>query len=213
VWSCDAATGNEYGLLFKILGLDKYDHQTGIDTYVDEGKLDTYDPAITVAMPTHTQKRLEEEWERTHTYWYIQKGFLKGVTVNMCDTLNEQFYLQLKHCHLVYHNITPFQILEHLNTIWCPLDIQLKKKLKDAYFAKWDSPKHLTAFGKQLDNDQNVLICSDITISDEDNLQFYLKQIYDSNMFDKAKTMEWENKPIPFKSGYKQAKRHFKLLV
>jgi hypothetical protein len=89
----------------------------------------------------------------------------------------------------------------------------LKKKPKDAYFAKWDSHEHLTAFGKQLDNNQNALIWSDITISDVDKLQFYLEQIYDSNLFDKAKMMEWERKPTPIKSDYNQAKRHFKLLV
>jgi hypothetical protein len=66
-WSCNAATGDEYGLLVEILGLNKYDHQTGIDTYVDEGKRDIYDPAITVPTPTHMRKRLEEEWERTRT--------------------------------------------------------------------------------------------------------------------------------------------------
>ncbi len=34
----------------------------------------------------------------------------------------------------------------------------LAKKLKNAYFAKWDSNEHLTAFGKRLDDDQNMLI-------------------------------------------------------
>jgi hypothetical protein len=215
-WSCDAVTGDEYGLFAKILGLNKYDHQTGIDTYVEEAKPDTYDLAITVATPTHTQKCLEEEWERTQTCYYIWKGFLKGVTVNMRDALDKQFYLQLKHCHLAYHNITPFQLLELLNTIWCFLNVQSKKKLKDAYcFAKWDSHEHLTTFGKRLDNNQNALIWSDITISDKDKLQFYLEQIYDydSNLFDKAKMMEWESKPTPIKSNYNQAKRHFELLV
>jgi hypothetical protein len=155
-WSCDAVTGDEYGLLAKILGLDEYDHQTGIDTYVDETEPDTYDPAITVTTPTHTRKRLEEEWERTRTCWYIWKGFLKGVTANMRNALDKQFYSQLKHHHLAYRNITPFQLLEHLNTIWCPLNVQSKKKLKDAYVVKWDSHEHLTALGKRLDNDQNA---------------------------------------------------------
>ncbi len=117
----------------------------------------------------------------------------------MRDALDKQFYLQLKHRHLAYRNITPFQILEHLNTIWCPLNLQSKKKLKDAYFAKWDSPKHLTAFGKRIDNNKNVLICSDITISNEDKLQFYLEQICDFNIFDKAKMMDWESKPALIK--------------
>jgi hypothetical protein len=131
----------------------------------------------------------------------------------MRNALNKQFYLQLKHRHLAYRNITLFQILEHLNMTWCPLGAQSKKKLKNAYFAKWDSLEHLTPFGKQLDNNQNAMICSDITISNKDKLQFYLEQIYDSNMFDKAKMMDWENKLAPIKSNYVQAKCHFELLV
>jgi hypothetical protein len=75
-WSCDAVTWDKYGLLAKILGLNEYIHQTGIDTYVEEAELDTYDLAITVAIPTHTRKRLKEEWECTLTCWYIRKGFL-----------------------------------------------------------------------------------------------------------------------------------------
>jgi hypothetical protein len=97
--------------------------------------------------------------------------------------------------------------------IWCPLNVGSKKKLKDAYFAKWDSHEHLTAFRKQLNDNQNALIWSDITISNKDKLQFYLKKIHDSNLFDKAKMIEWESKPTGIKSNYDQAKRHFALLV
>jgi hypothetical protein len=111
-------TGDEYGLLAKILSLDEYDHQTGIDAYVKETEPSTYDPDITVATPIHTQKRLGEEWERICTCWYIRKGFLKGVTANLRDALDEQFYVQLKHHHSAYPNFAPCQILEHLNTMY-----------------------------------------------------------------------------------------------
>ena len=148
-----------------------------------------------------------------HKCWYICKGFLKGVTANLCNAINEQFYSQLKHRHTAYCNTTPFQILEHLNSTWCPLNVQAKKKLKDAYFAQWDHHEHLTAFGKRLDDNQTALIRSDITISDKDKLQFYLKQMYNSNMFDKAEMMEWEQQPINIKTDYDLAKNHFKLKV
>jgi hypothetical protein len=124
----------------------------------------------------------------------------------MPDTHDEQFYSQLKHSHLAYCNITPIQILEHLNMIWCSLNVQSKKKLKNAYFAKWDSLEHLTAFGKWLDDDQTALVQSDITISDNNKLQFYLEQIYDLSIFNKAKMMEWEGKPLIIKTDYAQAK-------
>ena len=176
-WSRDAATGDKYGLLAKILGAAEYDHQTGINTFVEETEPNSYDPAITNATPAHTRKRLEEEWDRIRTCWYICKGFLKGVTANLRDALDEQFYSQMKHRHSAYRNTTPYQILDHLDTVWCPLDVQAKKKLKDAYFTRWDEHEHLTAFGKRLDDDQTSLVCFDITILDKDKLQFYLEQM------------------------------------
>jgi hypothetical protein len=91
--------------------------------------------------------------------------------------------------------------------------VQAKKKLKDAYFAQWDRHEHLTAFGKRLDDDQTALVRSDITISDKDKLQFDLEQMYDSNMFDKAEMMEWEQQPINIKTDYALAKNHFELKV
>jgi hypothetical protein len=90
--------------------------------------------------------------------------------------------------------------------------VQAKKNLKNAYFTKWDGNEHLTAFRKRLDDDQNMLIRSDITISDEDKLQFYLQQIYDSNLFDKAKMMDWERKSSVIKTDYMQAKAPFEVI-
>jgi len=157
-WSCDAGTGDEYGLLAEIVGVDEYNHQTGISTYDEETEPDTYDSSINDTTPTHTQKMKEEEWERLCTCWYICKGFLKGVTANLRDAINEQFYSQLKYRHTAYRNTNRFQILKHLNSTWCHLDVQAKKKLKDAYFAQWDRFEHLTAFGKRLDDNQTALI-------------------------------------------------------
>ncbi len=191
----------------------EYDHQTNISTYIEATKPDTYDPTVNNTMPTHTRKRKEEEWDHVRTCWYIQKGFLKGIAANLRDALDEQFYSQLKHRHSAYRNTTPFQILDHLDTVWCPLDVQAKKKLKGAYFAKWDGHEHLTAFGKRLDDEQTSLVRSDITISDKDKLQFYLEQMYNSNIFDKAEMMEWEQQPIATKTDYTLAKNYFERRV
>jgi hypothetical protein len=89
------------------------------------------------------RKRKEEEGEHVQTCWYICKGFLKGVTANLRDAIYKQFYSQLKYCHTTYRNTNPFQILDHLDSTWRPLDVQAKKKLKDTYFSKWDS--HITS--------------------------------------------------------------------
>ena len=50
--------------------------------------------------------------------------------------LDKQYYSQLRNRLTAYRNVTPFQILEHLNDRWCPLNVKAKKALKDAYYTK-----------------------------------------------------------------------------
>ena len=88
----------------------------------------------------------------------------------------------------------------HLNNRWCPLNAKAKKALKDAYYTKWDGSEHLTAFSKRLDDDQRALVHSDITIADEDKLQFYLEQMYNSNHFKMSEMLDWEKKPTIIKT-------------
>jgi hypothetical protein len=145
--------------------------------------------------------------------WFICKCFLKGIVDNLRDALDKQYYCQLKHCLTAYCNITPFQILEHLNNWWCPLDIQANKELHKAYYLKWDSNEHLTAFGKRLGNNQKALIRSDVTIPDNDKLQFYLKEIYNSNKFKKQDMLTWEQSPAIIKTNFDQTKAYVEKIV
>jgi hypothetical protein len=151
--------------------------------------------------------------ELVRTSWFIRKGILRGIVDNLRDALDEQYHSQLRHRLTAYRNVTPFQILEHLNNCWCPLDIKAKKALKDMYYTKWDGDKHLTAFGKRLDNDQCALIWSDVWIVDKDKLQFYLEQMYDSNHFNKNKMLAWEKQPTATKTDYVASKNYFEALV
>jgi hypothetical protein len=113
-WSW-SPTGDKYGLLAKIIGEDEYNHLKNL-TWVQEVEPDTYDPNITDTTVTLTRKQMEQEWERTHKTWAIQKGFLWGVAANFRDTLDKNWYSQLKSVHTTYRNTTPIQILQHLDT-------------------------------------------------------------------------------------------------
>jgi hypothetical protein len=86
------------------------------------------------------------------------KGFLQGVVNILCNELDEQYYLQLRNCQTAYRNITPFQILDHVDSHWCALDVKAKKALKDAYYTKWNGNEHLIAFSKHLDEDKCTVI-------------------------------------------------------
>jgi hypothetical protein len=103
---------------------------------------------------------------------------------------------------MAYRNITPHQILEHLNDRWCPLNVQANKVLKKEYYTKWDANEHLMAFGKRLNDDQHARIRLDVTIANNDKLQFYLEEIYDSNCFDKQEMLTWEQQPAVIKTDY-----------
>ncbi len=113
----------------------------------------------------------------------------------------------------MYCNITPHQILEHLNNQWCPLDVQAKKVLKKEYYTKWDADRHLTAFGKHLNNDQRALVRLDVTIANDNRLQLYLEEIYDSNRFDKQEMLTWEQQPAATKTDYDLAQAYFEHIV
>jgi hypothetical protein len=212
-WSCDQATGEEYGLLAEIIGDIEYTRLTNLD-WAQEREPTNYNPEITAATATHTRKRLEEEWEEKRELWFTWKGFLRGVTMNMRDALNKQYYSQLKHINTAYRNTMPIQILEHLDTRWCPLDVRARKLLKADFFADWNSTvMHLTAFGMKLEKEQARINRLGVVISNEDKLQFYMEQIYASNCFDKKEMVDWENKPINIKDNYNEAKLYFEGLV
>jgi len=69
------------------------------------------------------------------------------------------------------------------------------------------------AFRKRLDDDQRALVRSDVTIADDDKLQFYLEEIYDSNRFDKQEMLTWERQPTATKTDFDLAKAHFEEIV
>ncbi len=106
----------------------------------------------------------------------------------MCDALDEAYYSQLKLITTAYRNMIPIQILEHLDTQWCPLEVRTKKQLKADFYADWDSTiMHITAFGLKLDKEQKQLELLGIVISIDNKLQFYMEQIYASKCSTKKK--------------------------
>jgi len=88
-----------------------------------------------------------------------------------------------------------------------------QETIREAYYTKWDEDEHLTAFGKRLEDDQNRLVRSDVTIFNKDKLQFYLEQIYTSNNFDKQEMLAWEQQSLTTKQDYVQARMYFETII
>jgi hypothetical protein len=58
-----------------------------------------------------------------------------------------------------------------------------------------------------------TLVRSDVTIADDNKLQFYLEQMYNINHFDKDEMLAWEKQPTATKMDYDAAKNYFEALV
>jgi hypothetical protein len=58
---------DNYGLLGDIMGVDEYNDLTGISTCVIPNEPASYNPNIQDFTPTHTRKRMEEEWDQVRT--------------------------------------------------------------------------------------------------------------------------------------------------
>jgi hypothetical protein len=92
--------------------------------------------------------------------------------------------------------------------------VQACKILKKEFHTNWDSSDvHITAFDMKLDKEQNHPDQLGIVISNDDKLQFYLKQIYALNCIDKTEMVTWKNKPIIVKDDYTQSKAYLENLV
>ena len=150
---------------------------------------------------------MAQEWERRHETWAIRKGFLQGVAANFRDALDEKLVLPTQEHHTVYHNTIPIQILQHLDTRWCPLNVHAKKNLCLAYYTEWGSALMTIRFASALWNHHLRRRQAPILP------QAYPKQMYSSNHFDKKEMTVWENKSITIKDDFVEAKLYFEGLV
>ena len=72
--------------------------------------------------------------------------------------------------------------------------------MRAEFYEPWDQIIHISKFVKHLTKEQEYLKTCDVEINDDAKVQFYVKQMIDSYMFDKQHIIEWEN--VSHKSFY-----------
>ncbi len=87
------------------------------------------------------------------------------------------------------------------------------KLIKAKYWTKWDGDIHFTTFEKRLDDEHICIKHFGINISDKNNLQFYLEQMYPCNQIDQTQMTPWENKIEAIKTNWIETKQYFEGLV
>ena len=92
------------------------------------------------------------------------------------------------------------------------MDTHAVTKMTASFYELWDQVMHITKFAKQLDKQQDYLKITGVTITDKSKLQFYIKQILDSAMFNKHNIINCEDRNKSQKT-WKLATNYFEQLL
>jgi hypothetical protein len=149
--------------------------------------------------------------QKKHDF-FTWTGASRGMAENLRNSMDEQYYSELKPSIVGYKNITTIQILDHLDKVWVTMNTKEKKKIKADYYKPWDvaGGVALSAFTKALDERKEELIHHNITIDEEDIKEHYMVQMYHSRAFAEADMKEWENKSVADRDDWTIMKRFFR---
>jgi len=115
---------------------------------------------------------------------------------------------ELDEDYVGYSNQTIKTILTHIKDNWCIITTLEKKQAAENFRVQWDATSHITKYVRQLDKQQRL--CRDIGIPapDLNKVQYYVENMYASEMFDEKEMNAWENKPSAEKD-WVNAKTYF----
>jgi hypothetical protein len=118
---------------------------------------------------------------------------------------------ELDEDYVGYNNHTIKTILIHIKDNWCIITTLEKRQAAENFCVQWDETTHITKYARLLDKQQRL--CRDIGVPAPDltKVQYYVENMYSSEMFDEKEMNAWENKPTTHKD-WKDAKAYFKEL-
>ena len=116
----------------------------------------------------------------------------------MRDALDLEYYAGLEHEVYEYLNVLPREYIVHLETNYCPLDVQAIKEVKEHFYRGWDraANKRLSKFSTRLDQEQGRMAIDGVIIPNDDKFQHYLTEIDNSGIFSAEAITQWTEKPL-----------------
>ena len=101
---------------------------------------------------------------------------MKGMSENIRDALDLEYYEDLEHVDHGYKNVKPTDYINHLETEHCRCDEQAVKDCREHFFRGWQrssrssgtKTENLIKFAKRLDKEQALLSRDEIVIANEE---------------------------------------------
>ena len=97
--------------------------------------------------------------------------------------MDGRYHEQLKEPIFGYNLILPLQYIAHIKIHWVFLNEMTIDKLTTNFKSGWESDEHITAFTLRLKHEKEKLKSDGIVISDVDKNQYYMLQIWKSDLF------------------------------
>ena len=107
----------------------------------------------------------------------------RGVSKNIRDTLDLEFFESLQHARYKYLKFQPREYIINLRTNHFPLDVNEIAELKAYYNRGWESDENLRRFPKRLNEEQVILQIDGVIIDNYDKFSHYLRELYLSGTF------------------------------
>ena len=93
--------------------------------------IDTSQPNNSADMHTNGQKKiLKRDWD-------VVRGFRRGVSLNIRNALDLEFFELLQHARYNYLKVLPREYITNLKTNHCPIDVNTIVELKAHYNKGW----------------------------------------------------------------------------
>ena len=153
----------------------------------------TINPAITDETKGRDLLKLQEEQKTLWQDYDLQEAVNDSGVATIEEVVDAQYLEEKRKEYVGYNDETIHSLLEHVRT-WAIITNKEKIEAKARFHAPWsDAPdQHITAYARQLDKRQRDCIRLKTTISESDKVDFFVKNMYDSGLYEAKFLEEWE---------------------
>ena len=98
-------------------------------------------PLRSPSLPTNQKaaqiRTLTDKNNLLKRYWDVVRGFCRGVSENICNTLYLYFFKSLQHARYTYLKVLPIEYITNIEMKYCLLDVKEIAELKAHYNRGW----------------------------------------------------------------------------
>ena len=139
---------------------------------------------LLLANPTAAQIRtLADKNNLLKIDWEVVRGFRRGVSKKIRDTLDLEFFELLQYARYNYLKVLPQKYITNLKMKHSLINVNTIAELKAHYNRGWEYDENLIQSPKRLNKEQASLQLDGITINKDDKFSHYLRELYRSGTF------------------------------